>query len=70
MLPDRPRAMTSFLNIISETGANVLDIHHERRNTRTDIGSCIVQVSLETRNAQHIKEIYEKLRENGYEINE
>ena len=70
VLPDRPRAMTSFLNIISETGANVLDIHHERRNTRTDIGSCIVQVSLETRNAQHIKEIYEKLRENGYEINE
>ena len=70
VLPDRPRAMTSILNIISETGANVLDIHHERRNTRTDIGSCIVQVSLETRNAQHIKEIYEKLRENGYEINE
>ena len=70
VLPDRPHAMTSFLNIISETGANVLDIHHERRNTRTDIGSCIVQVSLETRNAQHIKEIYEKLRENGYEINE
>ena len=40
------------------------------RNTRTDIGSCIVKLSLETRNAQHIKEIYDKLNENGYEINE
>lgn len=48
----------------------MLDIHHERRNTRTDIGSCIVKLSLETRNAQHIKEIYDKLNENGYEINE
>ncbi len=70
VLPDRPHALNRFLQIISETGANVLDIHHERRNTRTDIGSCIVKLSLETRNAQHIKEIYDKLNENGYEINE
>ena len=70
VLPDRPHALNRFLQIISETGANVLDIHHERRNTRTDIGSCIVKLSLETRNAQHIKEIYNKLNENGYEINE
>ena len=70
VLPDRPHALNRFLQIFSETGANVLDIHHERRNTRTDIGSCIVKLSLETRNAQHIKEIYDKLNENGYEINE
>ena len=70
VLPDRPHALNRFLQIISETGANVLDIHHERRNTRTDIGSCIVKLSLETRNAQHIKEIYDKLNENSYEINE
>ena len=49
VLPDRPHALTRFLNIISQTGANVLDIHHERRNTSTDIGSCIVSMSLETR---------------------
>ena len=70
VLPDRPHALNRFLQIISETGANVLDIHHERRNTRTDIGSSIAQPSLEPRNAQHIKEIYDKLHENGYEINE
>ena len=70
VLPDRPHALTRFLNIISQTGANVLDIHHERRNTRTDIGSCIVSMSLETRDAQHIKEIYDKLQTSGYEIDE
>ena len=70
VLPDRPHALTRFLNIISQTGANVLDIHHERRNTRTDIGSCIVSMSLETRDAQHIKEIYDRLQTSGYEINE
>lgn len=70
VLPDRPHALTRFLNIISQTGANVLDIHHERRNTSTDIGSCIVSMSLETRDAQHIKEIYDKLQTSGYEIDE
>ena len=70
VLPDRPHALTRFLNIISQTGANVLDIHHERRNTRTDIGSCIVSMSLETRDAKHIKEIYDKLQTSGYEIDE
>lgn len=70
VLPDRPHALTCFLNIISQTGANVLDIHHERRNTSTDIGSCIVSMSLETRDAQHIKEIYDKLQTSGYEIDE
>lgn len=70
VLPDQPYALTRFLNIVSETGANVLDITHERRNTRTEIGSCIVQLSLETRNAEHIREIYEKLRATGYEIYE
>ena len=49
---------------------DVLDIHHERRNTSTDIGSCIVSMSLETRDAQHIKEIYDKLQTSGYEIDE
>ena len=70
VLPDRPHALTRFWNIISQTGANVLDIHHERRNTSTDIGSCIVSMSLETRDAQHIKEIYDKLQTSGYEIDE
>lgn len=68
ILPDRPRALTQFLDIISETGANVLDVSHERCNTKTAIGSCIVHATLETRNADHIEEIYHKLRQSNYEI--
>ena len=70
VLPDRPHALTRFLNIFSQTVANVLDFYLERRITSTDIGSCIVSMSLETRDAQHIKEIYDKLQTSGYEIDE
>ena len=70
ILPDQPHALSDFLNNISETGANVLDITHERRNNRAEIGSCVVQLSLETRDAEHITGIYSKLRAKGYEINE
>ena len=70
LLPDQPHALSDFLNNISETGANVLDITHERRNNRAEIGSCVVQLSLETRDAEHITGIYSKLRAKGYEINE
>ena len=46
---------------MSSLGANVLDVNHERRNTRAAIGSCVVNVSLETRDKAHIQEIFSSL---------
>lgn len=51
-------------------GANVLDVSHERRNLRAAIGSCVVQLSLETRDKAHIQEILSSLRRAGYEVEE
>ena len=70
VLPDQPHALASFLEVVSSLGANVLDVNHERRNTRAAIGSCVVQLSLETRDKAHIQEILSSLRRKGYEVEE
>ena len=46
VLPDQPHALASFLEVVSSLGANVLDVNHERRNTKAAIGSCVVNLSL------------------------
>ena len=70
VLPDQPHALASFLTVVSSMGANVLDVSHERRNLRAAIGSCVVQLSLETRDKAHIQEILSSLRRAGYEVEE
>ena len=70
VLPDQPHALASFLEVVSSLGANVLDVNHERRNTKAAIGSCVVNLSLETRDKAHIQEIFGSLRRKGYVVEE
>ena len=66
VLPDQPHALASFLEVVSSMGANVLDVNHERRNTKAAIGSCVVNLSVETRDKAHIQELFGCLRRKGY----
>ena len=70
VLPDQPHALASFLEVVSSMGANVLDVNHERRNTKAAIGSCVVNLSVETRDKAHIQELFGCLRRKGYVVEE
>ena len=70
VLPDQPHALASFLEVVSSLGANVLDVNHERRNTKAAIGSCVVNLSVETRDKAHIQELFGCLRRKGYVVEE
>lgn len=50
VLPDRPRALAGLLGIVSELGANVLEVGHERSSLKADLGSTVVHLLVETRN--------------------
>ncbi|MBQ9423195.1 MAG: threonine ammonia-lyase [Pyramidobacter sp.] len=65
---DKPGSLVQLLKIVAGTGANILDITHEREERHTDIGHCLVHVTLETRNAQHVDDIDMELRAHGYEL--
>ncbi|MBQ0037441.1 MAG: threonine ammonia-lyase [Clostridiales bacterium] len=68
VLPDKPKTLAGLLNIVSDLGANILEVNHERSNLKADLGSCVVHLLLETRDHRHIEQIYDHLRSHGYLI--
>ena len=70
VLPDQPKTLATLLNIMSDMGVNVLEVNHERGNLKAPVGSCVVHLLVETRDALHVQQIYETLRTQGYPIME
>ena len=65
---DKPGQLISLLQLISQTGANIISINHEREDLRSEVNSCVVTMVLETRNPGHVDEIKGLLKANGYEL--
>lgn len=68
VLPDRPRALAGLLGIVSELGANVLEVSHERSSLKADLGSTVVHLLVETRNRTHVDELFDALHREGYQL--
>ena len=68
VLPDRPRALAGLLGIVSELGANVLEVSHERSSLKADLGSTVVLLLVETRNRAHVDELFDALHREGYQL--
>lgn len=68
VLPDRPRALAGLLGIVSELGANVLEVSHERSSLKADLGSTVVHLLVETRNRAHVDELFDALHRKGYQL--
>lgn len=67
-LHDRPGELCRLLNTVSDTGANVRSIVHDRTRRDVPIGGALVQMELETRGAEHIETVCAHLRERGYVV--
>jgi len=67
-LHDRPGELQKLLVLISETGANVRTIEHDRMRRDIPIASARVQLELETRSADHIERIRQRIEQSGYAI--
>ncbi|MEG0091484.1 MAG: threonine ammonia-lyase, partial [Oscillospiraceae bacterium] len=67
-LVDKPGNLSKLLDLVSSQGANVLEINHlrETEDVAVAIGSCIVKLVVETRDAEHKAEVYKALAANGY----
>ena len=68
MMADKPGQLIQLLQIISETGANILDVHHNRRAKGVAVSNVVVDVAVETRNKAHYEEMVAALKANGYVI--
>ena len=65
---DKPGQLINLLQLISNAGANIITIDHQREDKKSEVNSCIVSMVLETRNIEHSEEICNALQKNGYEI--
>ncbi len=67
-MPDRPGSLLGLCNVICHYGANIISIHHERNGESPDVNSCNLRMVLETRNAEHIRDIAAGIVDAGYSI--
>ncbi len=67
-LPDRPGALADVTRILAETGANVIEIDHERAFGRVPLKEAQVEFVISTRGGEHLAEIRAALVAGGYEV--
>lgn len=67
-ITDKPGSLMHLLQVIADTGANIVSINHAREDRHSDVGACIVNMVLETRNQDHIHQIETELATRGYHL--
>lgn len=65
-IDDKPGQLSKLLGVISDAGANVMSINHDRNMPDTPVGKCLVDLVLETEDNAHVDRIKDTLRSHGY----
>ncbi|MGM1017563.1 MAG: threonine ammonia-lyase [Actinomycetota bacterium] len=66
-LPDRPGQLARVSELVSQAGANVMEVMHTRHGQGLQISEVILQLSIETRGADHTALTLDTLRHAGYD---
>ncbi len=67
-LNDSPGQLVVVSQIIAKYGANVTAVLHERTNTTININECVLRITMETRDSEHIEQIIAALKDEGFHI--
>jgi threonine dehydratase len=67
-IPDLPGGLAQLLTDISEVGANVLEVVHERISPTLHLDEVEVHLQLETRGEPHTQLLMARLHERGYRV--
>lgn len=67
-LIDKPGQLKDVSRIIAECGANVTSVHHEHESSTVDVNGCYLRIAMETRDYEHVKQIHEALRREGFKV--
>ena len=67
-LVDKPGQLMNVSRIIAECGGNVTSVHHERNGETESINGCYLRLTLETRNYDHVQQITQALKDEGFKI--
>ena len=67
-IPDRPGELARLLAQLAASGANVLDVEHQRTGPKLHLDEVEVALQLETRGDEHCQEVLDGLRAAGYPL--
>lgn len=67
-LMDSPGQLSVVSEIIAGLGANVTGVLHDRNNHNLNINSCVLRISMETRDSEHITQITQALEAHGFHL--
>lgn len=65
---DRPGMLAAVLNKVAETGANVVEVYHQRAIWLAPLGRVGIEMILEVRDQQHARDVHAHLEEAGYHV--
>jgi threonine dehydratase len=65
---DQPGVLGRLARAIGDAGGNILEIHHQRLFTDLPVKRADIDAVIETRNAEHVKEITASLIEAGFTV--
>ena len=69
-LVDKPGALQSFTQLLTDVGANIVQIGYDRTSIDLEFGDANVSVALETKGVEHQAQIRQKLQEGGFSFKE
>jgi len=70
ILVDKPGSLQAFTGILTDIGANIVQIGYDRTSTDLEFGDAHVSVALETKGGEHQELIRQKLTEGGFSFKE
>lgn len=65
-VPDKPGYLNLLLQIMAKQKANVISIYHHRISSKIMLGQTEIELSLETKNQEHIQQIEQALHDAGH----
>ncbi|MBM3887665.1 MAG: threonine ammonia-lyase [Verrucomicrobia bacterium] len=65
LVRDRPGELARVCQQVAATGANILDVVHNRAFANMEIGGVEIDLTLETRGPEHVEQLLTRLRDQG-----
>ncbi|MCI9347722.1 MAG: threonine ammonia-lyase [Oscillibacter sp.] len=63
---DKPGSLWHMLQVVADSGANIISINHNREDKETEVSACVVTMVLETRDQNHVDSLRRELSARGY----
>ena len=67
-LDDKPGELVEVASVVAQMGGNITGVHHDRSANRKKVNACVLRMTMETRDEEHVKNIKEALEAKGFHL--